>query len=145
MSSFLSTNLPLALTGVEKRYGETNVLDGVSLELTPGSITGLLGRNAAGKTTMIRTAVGLIKPDAGDASLFGHPAWQCPAEVRQKIGYVAQTFTDMNWLRVESALNLLGSFYSNWDQVLVNRFLDCLLYTSPSPRDATLSRMPSSA
>ena len=33
MSSFLSTNLPLALTGVEKRYGETNVLDGVSLEL----------------------------------------------------------------------------------------------------------------
>ena len=61
MSSFLSTNLPLALTGVEKRYGETNVLDGVSLELTPGSITGLLGRNAAGKTTMIRTAVGLVR------------------------------------------------------------------------------------
>ena len=124
MSSFLSTKLPLALTGVEKRYGETNVLDGVSLELTPGSITGLLGRNAAGKTTMIRTAVGLLKPDAGGASLFGHSAWECPAEIRQKIGYVAQTFTDMNWLRVESALKLLGSFYSNWDQELVNRFLD---------------------
>ena len=124
VSSFLSTKSPLALTGVEKRYGETNVLDGVSLELAPGSITGLLGRNAAGKTTMIRTAVGLIKPDAGDASLFGHSAWECPAEIRQKIGYVAQTFTDMNWLRVESALNLLGSFYSNWDQALVNRFLE---------------------
>ena len=108
MSSFLAEKLPLALTGVEKRYGKTNVLDGVSLELSPGSITGLLGRNAAGKTTMIRTAVGLLKPDSGDASLFGHPAWECPAEVRQKVGYVAQTFTDMNWLRVESTLKLLG-------------------------------------
>lgn len=124
MASFLSTKLPLAMTGVEKHYGDTRVLDCVSIELAPGSITGLLGRNAAGKTTLIRTAVGLLKPTAGEASLFGYCSWECPTEIRQRIGYVAQTFNDMNWLKVETALKLLGSFYLNWDQNLVDRFLD---------------------
>ncbi len=59
----IKAKLPLSLADVEKRFGDELVLDGVSMDLEPGSITGLLGRNASGKTTLIRTAIGLLEPD----------------------------------------------------------------------------------
>lgn len=55
----------LALTDVEKRYGATRALGGVSLALTPGRMTGLLGPNGAGKSTLIAIAAGIIAADAG--------------------------------------------------------------------------------
>lgn len=113
---------PLALLNIEKRFGSTRVLHDVTLELEPGSITGLLGRNGSGKTTLIRTAIGLLKPESGKANLFGYSAWDCPASIRRRIGYVSQRFDDMVWLRVKDAIALVGSFYENWDAQLVERF-----------------------
>ena len=55
-----------------KRYGDVVAVDGVSFSLQPGSITGFLGPNGAGKTTTLRLLVGLAKPTAGDALVFGH-------------------------------------------------------------------------
>lgn len=113
---------PLILSNVEKRFGdEDNVLDGVNLKLEAGSITGLLGRNGAGKTTLLRTAIGLLKADGGQSEVFGHRAWDSPAAVRRRIGYVAQRFDDMLWLTVKDAIALVGSFYENWDHELVAR------------------------
>ena len=116
------TETPLIMSGVKKRFGNgENVLDGVDLRLPPSSITGLLGRNGSGKTTLIRTAIGLLKPNSGDVNVFGYEAWNSPADVRRRIGYVAQQFDDMLWLQVDSALELVGSFYETWDRPLVNR------------------------
>ena len=118
----LTAKMPLALLSLAKTFGQTKVLEDVTLELEPGSITGLLGRNGSGKTTLIRTAVGLLKPDSGRANLFGYSAWDCPAIIRRRIGYVAQKFDDMVWLKVKDAIALVGSFYENWDSQLVERF-----------------------
>ena len=118
----IKAKLPLSLTGLSKGFDDEKVLDGVTLELEPGSITGLLGRNAAGKTTLIRTAIGLLEPDSGRANLFGYQAWNCPAEVRRRIGYVSQKFDDMLWHKVDGAIKLVASFYETWDQQLVDRF-----------------------
>ncbi len=118
----LNAKFPLSLVNVEKGFDKTKVLDGVTLELAPGSITGLLGRNGSGKTTLIRTAVGLLKPESGQANLFGYSAWECPAAVRRQIGYVSQKFDDMLWLKVKDAIALVGSFYEKWDYQLVERF-----------------------
>lgn len=118
----LTAKSPLSLNNLTKHFGETKVLEGVSFELDPGSITGLLGRNGAGKTTLIRTAIGLLKPDAGEANLFGYSAWDAPAAIRRRIGYVSQKFDDMVWLKVKDALALVGSFYDQWDYQLVERF-----------------------
>ena len=56
----MNETFPLSLVGLVKGFDGSKVLDGVSFDLKPGSITGLLGRNAAGKTTLIRTAIGSV-------------------------------------------------------------------------------------
>lgn len=119
------TRTPLSMSAVEKKFRDSdNVLDGVDLVLKPGSITGLLGRNGSGKTTLIRTAIGLLKAQEGEVKLFGYDAWECPADIRRRVGYVAQQFDDMLWLRVDDALKLVGSFYESWDYDLVDRLRD---------------------
>ncbi len=123
-NSSLKAKIPLSLVNASKGFEGEKVLQDVSLDLEPGTITGLLGRNAAGKTTLIRTAVGLLKPDSGQANLFGYSAWECPASIRRRVGYVSQKFDDMLWLYVKDAISLVGSFYETWDHQLVERFRD---------------------
>ena len=64
-------------------------LDGVSIDIAPGKMTGLIGPDGAGKTTLIRILAGLIDPDHGTATVFGHPA---TATDRSMIGYMPQRF-----------------------------------------------------
>ncbi|SMF45647.1 amino acid/amide ABC transporter ATP-binding protein 2, HAAT family [Tistlia consotensis] len=61
----------LAVAGLEVRYGAVTALRGVSLEVAEGEVVALLGANGAGKTTMLRTISGLVRPRAGRISLFG--------------------------------------------------------------------------
>ena len=67
----------LRLAGVTLRLGARPVLAGVDLAVAPGEVVGLLGRNGAGKTSLLRVAGGLVAPDAGAVELEGRPlgAW----------------------------------------------------------------------
>jgi ABC-2 type transport system ATP-binding protein len=58
--------------GLRKRFGETVAVDGVDLTIPRGTVYGFLGPNGAGKTTTIRMLATLLKPDAGEARVFGH-------------------------------------------------------------------------
>ncbi len=74
-----------------KVYGEnTRALDSVSFSVEEGEIFGLLGPNGAGKTTVIKIVTTLIKPTAGEASVFGTNVLKSPQTVRQTMGYVPQ-------------------------------------------------------
>ena len=64
--------------GLTKRYGETLALDALDLDVEPGEVYGYLGPNGAGKTTTIRLLLGLHRPTAGRAELFGIDAWGDP-------------------------------------------------------------------
>lgn len=61
----------LRFSGVDVFYGESHALHGVSFSVGEGRVLGLLGRNGAGKTTCMNTAVGLLRPRRGDITLFG--------------------------------------------------------------------------
>ena len=61
----------LEARGLSKRYGEAVAVDALSFALVPGSITGFLGPNGAGKTTTLRLLLGLARPSAGEALVFG--------------------------------------------------------------------------
>ena len=113
---------PLQLRGVRKYYGSTvAALDGIDWSVPAGSVVGLLGQNAAGKTTLIKTALGLIRPTRGEATIFGETAWDLSAAAKARIGYVPQVITLYPWLRVRQLINYTASFYPHWNDALVQR------------------------
>jgi len=59
--------------GLTKRYGDVTAVDNLSFEVRSGAVTGFLGPNGAGKTTTLRMILGLARPTAGHASIFGQP------------------------------------------------------------------------
>jgi ABC-2 type transport system ATP-binding protein len=75
--------------GLTKRYGATLALDRLDLAVAPGEVYGFLGPNGAGKTTTIRLLLGLHRPTAGDAQLFGFDAWREPVPAHREVAYVA--------------------------------------------------------
>ncbi|HEY8473298.1 MAG TPA: ABC transporter ATP-binding protein [Natronosporangium sp.] len=76
---------------LQKRYGETVAVDGVSFEVETGEFFGLLGPNGAGKTTTLEIIEGLRRPDAGEATVLGMPSWPRNPALRPRIGVQLQT------------------------------------------------------
>ena len=76
--------------GVVKRFGATQALAGVDLDVEEGTVFGLLGPNGAGKTTLVRVLATLIAPDAGRAEVFGRDVVRDPAGVRELLGLTGQ-------------------------------------------------------
>ena len=76
--------------GLVKVFGDNRAVDGVDLNVRAGTVYGVLGPNGAGKTTTISMLATLLKPDAGEASIFGHDIRKEQQVVRQLIGVTAQ-------------------------------------------------------
>jgi ABC-2 type transport system ATP-binding protein len=97
------------LRGSCKRYGKITALDGVDLSLRSGEVLALLGANGAGKSTAIALLLGLLKPDAGSAELFGRTP--DTLAVRQRIGVMLQTAGIADNLKIAELLDLTRSYY----------------------------------
>jgi len=82
--------MTLAAKGLRKRYGATEVLAGVDLEVAAGECFGLLGPNGAGKTTTLKICLGLTEADAGTVRLLDHEVPREARVARQRVGVVPQ-------------------------------------------------------
>ena len=89
----MNDRMMVEAAALSKRYGETQALDDVDLEVARGSILGLLGPNGAGKTTALRILTTLSTPDSGRAWVAGHDVVAEAAAVRRKIGVTGQDAT----------------------------------------------------
>ncbi|MGE3193649.1 MAG: ATP-binding cassette domain-containing protein [Microbacteriaceae bacterium] len=76
--------------GLTKRFGKTQALAGIDLEVAEGRVLGVLGPNGAGKTTAVRILATLLRPDSGTARVAGHDVLRDPAAVRRSIGLTGQ-------------------------------------------------------
>jgi ABC-2 type transport system ATP-binding protein len=90
--------------GLSKRYGSTEALRQVSLEVPDGEVVGLLGPNGAGKSTLAKIACGLVHPTAGTATVAGRPAGS--REARRAVGYLAELFRFPGWASADDLLRL---------------------------------------
>jgi lipopolysaccharide export system ATP-binding protein len=93
----------LATDKIAKEYNERRVVDGVSIFVDAGEITGLLGPNGAGKTTSFNIVVGLVKPDEGEVLFEGKAITKLPMHKRARlgIGYLTQEPSVFRKLTVE--------------------------------------------
>jgi ABC-2 type transport system ATP-binding protein len=91
-----------------KRYGATTALDRLDLEAAPGEVIGYLGPNGAGKTTTIRLLLGLIRPTAGRAEIFGTDCQRHPVQAHRDLAYVAGEASLWRALTGTETLHLLG-------------------------------------
>ena len=110
-----ATPAALAVEELAVRYGRRVALDGVSLEVQPGAVYALLGRNGAGKTSLVRCLLGHRRPARGRALLFGQDAWRRRGRLLARVGVVPEqpdAPPDMSARR-------LGAFFSrvypSWD------------------------------
>ena len=78
---------------VEKRYGAATALSGLRFEVRPGEMFGLIGADGAGKTTAIRLACGLLRPDAGRVRVLGFDPVAEHRRLTDRVGYLSQRFS----------------------------------------------------
>lgn len=117
------------IEGLTKRY-EGFTLDGVSIDVAPGEVVGLVGRNGTGKTTLIKCLLGLIAYDGGTAELLGERAGVTNSQlaaVKRRVGAVFDTIAFPQALRVRDVATLGHVSYGvAWD----DRLFDSLVQGS---------------
>jgi ABC-2 type transport system ATP-binding protein len=122
---------------LEKRYGRTRAVDGITLAIAPGEVFGLLGPNGAGKTTTVEILEGYRRADAGAVSVLGHDPWTDGAALRPRIGVMLQQGGLYPGLKPLEALELFASYYDDSDEP--ERLLD--LVGLDDARDTLVRRM----
>ena len=101
----LSAPSPAAwCSDLSKRFGRRQAVRSVSLQVGRGEIVGLLGANGAGKTTVIKMLLGLVRPDDGEVMLLGRPG-RDPSS-RARVGYLPELFRYQPWLTAAEVLDL---------------------------------------
>ncbi len=101
----------IRIAGVTKRFGSTQALAGIDLDVAEGEFFGLLGPNGAGKTTLISALAGLVKPDAGHLEVMGHDVQVDYRQARQKLGVVPQELVFDPFFSVREALRTQSGYY----------------------------------
>ncbi|MCL2832426.1 MAG: ABC transporter ATP-binding protein [Treponema sp.] len=104
----------LEISGLQKQFRGCMALRGVDMTVPAGQITGLLGPNASGKTTLLKTVAGLLAPTAGRISYCGNAA-PGPA-ARSTIGFCPDTMVFPNWMRVCDAFVFYSEMYGDYRQ-----------------------------
>ena len=97
--------------GLEKRYGSTQVLHGISFAVEEGELFGLLGTNGAGKTTTVEILQGLRRADAGSVTVLGLDPARAGDRLRRRIGAQLQDAALPDRIRVGEALRIFASLH----------------------------------
>ncbi|MGW2345455.1 ATP-binding cassette domain-containing protein [Streptomyces sp. NPDC001661] len=88
--STTATGLAIETAGLVKTFGDNRAVDGVDLTVPAGTVYGVLGPNGAGKTTAVKMLATLLRPDAGEAHVFGHDVVREADAVRSRVSLTGQ-------------------------------------------------------
>ena len=98
-----------------------DVLRGLDLTIDPGEVVGLLGRNGAGKTPLLRLAMGMLEPQRGSVRVFGLDPRRQAVAVKRRVGYVSEEQILPPFLRVSQVIDLHRGLFPSWDPALAGR------------------------
>ncbi len=120
-----------------KSFGATRAVRGLTMQVPEGSIYGLIGRNASGKTTTLRMLAGVLMPDKGEAKICGSPRHGATEKQRARLAYVSQTQKLYKKFTALDHADCIASMYPNWDQA----FLESLCRRFGVPLDRPLGSL----
>ena len=113
----------LEINNLVKSYGKTHAVRGVSFDVTKGSIVGLLGPNGSGKTTIIKTIMGLLSDYGGTVTIGGTAPG--PA-ANAGISYLPDVAHIPTWFKVRQAIAFFEDFYADFDATRAKTMLDAM-------------------
>ncbi len=129
----------IRIRGLVRRFGRTEAVNGLDLDVTAGRCYGFFGRNGAGKTTTIKCLLNLLRPSQGEIAVFGLDPAQHEVAVKSRLAYVPDQVAFYPWMTVRETLDYVASFRTRWngaiEQELVERF-----QLDPGMRTSHLSR-----
>ena len=114
----------ISVSGLVKNFGQVRALDGLDLEVATGEVHGFLGPNGAGKTTTIRILLGLLRHDAGTATLLGGDPWSEATELHRRLAYVPGDVMLWPNLTGGEVIDLLGRLRGGLDSEKKARLLE---------------------
>jgi ABC-2 type transport system ATP-binding protein len=110
------TDLAIEIRSLTKTFpGNVTAVDGLDMVVPRGVVYGLIGRNGAGKTTMLRILMGLLRPDAGFAYMQGMDLRRADPLARARVAYVSQSQQLHSWMTLEELGFYMSGFYPLWD------------------------------
>ena len=112
----------LALSGVNKHYGDFTLQD-ITLDLPEGQIMGLVGANGAGKSTIMRLLMGLIRPDAGTVELCGHRMPDAQVAAKRDVGYASEDMRLYKTKTLRWHMDFIQGVYGAWEDAYATHLL----------------------
>ncbi|MDP4120060.1 MAG: ABC transporter ATP-binding protein [Bacillota bacterium] len=134
----MNSNYAIELSDVTMNYGKHMALDHMNLQLEPNKIYGLLGRNGAGKTTMLNILASKVFQTSGKAKVFGSASYE-NINILKKICLIEEKGFYSSHITVARALKLASGLYPNWDKKYADELLR-LFELNPKKRFKQLSR-----
>jgi ABC-2 type transport system ATP-binding protein len=108
----------LEVEGLEKTYGELKAVRGVTFQVAPGEVLGLVGPNGAGKTSTLRCLAGILPPSAGRVVVAGHDLAAEPVQAKRALAFLPDEPRLFEYLTVWEHLNFVARLYGveGWEE-----------------------------
>ena len=123
----------ISINNLTIRFKNFTAVNEVSFQVQPGEIFGFLGPNGSGKTTIIKTLCGLLKPTSGAAEVFGLDCLKQAETVRRQVGYMSQNFSLYDDLTVRENLNFYAGIYGLRNSAKKERLAEVVEMTKLQP------------
>ena len=111
-----SSNAAIDIHDLVHRYGRSDAVNHLSLQVEPGVCYGFFGRNGAGKTTTIKCLLNLLRPASGSVRVFGMDPREGESEIKSRLAYVPDFVAFYPWMNVRETLEYQASFRTKWNK-----------------------------
>lgn len=122
----VNKNAVISISNLEHSYGSKKIYENFNLEIEPGTIFGLLGKNGVGKSTLINLLMGYLKPQNGQCLIFGEHANYLTPVTRARIALLYEGFISYDAMSIKQIEVFFSSFYPKWQKKYFQDLIDLM-------------------